>query len=103
MCIRDSFTNAAVAVLSVPQFTELNEDSWLHHTQDILLGVGGREAVMRRHIAALGVSSRDFSDLIDRIAEEHTVEVDVLKAAVDMHLESCAEGPQVEPCSSYYT
>jgi hypothetical protein len=36
---------------------------------------------MRRRIAELGISSGDFSALIHRIRGEHTVPVDVLRAA----------------------
>jgi len=86
--------------LAAERLGEFGEDAWIHHTQ---WWMGGRAAVMRRRIAELGISSGDFSALIHRIRGEHTVPVDVLRAAVDMHEETCAAPPLEPPCSAFYS
>ena len=120
-CPHARFTNASIAVVGVPQFPagahppagagprgeplerdrygEFSEDAWLHHTQEYWMG--GRRAIMARRLRELGVGDGEFADLIDRIQRQHTAAVDVLDAAVEMHLLSCAEGPLEEPCSTY--
>jgi hypothetical protein len=120
VCVNPHFTNASVAVLRTPQFPagahpaaqaplvlekdrygEFSEDSWLHHTQEFWMG--GRAAIMRRRLRELGVEDGAYADLIDRIRREHTLVVDVVQAAVDMHVETCQAEALQPPCTTYYS
>ena len=88
------------APLEQDRYSEFSEGSWIHHTQ---WWMGGRVAIMCRRIAELGLSSSDFSGLIDRIRSEHTVGVDVVQAAVDMHEATCSREALEPPCSAFYS